>query len=241
MTETMKKVYIMTVLVAGLFAAACSGGSTDVDTTPRVRFVNVTTGMSSNGGFTANGQFVNGSALAFGQAAPACASVDPGTTSFGFGTANVGGTALSGNALATLNNQTVAAGGNYTMVATGSAASPQLYLIDNRFSPSLGSNQASVRFLNLAPGPNPVPNIFAVFNNWPPLTGDEVVTAGALVGTPSEFKTVASGALTFWFLIGHQIETLESNAVTLQAGSVNTFAIVPKTSGGFQLMNIPQC
>jgi hypothetical protein len=241
MTHSMKRVYIMPLLVAGLFAAACGGGLTDLNTPPRVRFVNVTTGMSGNGGFTTNGQFVSGSALAFGQTAQACATVDPVTTSFGFGTVNGGGTALSGNALATLNNQAVAAGGNYTMVATGSAASPQLYLIDNRFAGALGSNQAAVRFLNLAPGPNPIPNIFAVFNAWPPLTDGAVVAPGVLVGTPSEFKIMASGPITFSFLIGHQIETLESNAVTLQAGTVNTFAIVPKTSGGYQLINIPQC
>src|SRR4029079_19734227 len=158
------------IVVITVFVPGCSDGPTDVDTKAKVLCVNVTTGMSSNGGFTANGQFVIGSALAFGQAAPACARVDPGTKSFGFGTANDGGTALSGNALATLNSQIVATGGNYTMVATGSAASPQLYLIDNRFSASVGSTQAAVRFLNLAPGPNAVPNIFAVFNTWPPLT-----------------------------------------------------------------------
>jgi hypothetical protein len=38
-----------------------------------------------------------------------------------------------------------------------------------------------------------------------------------------------------------QLETLESNPVTLPAGSVNTFAIIPKTSGGFELINIPRC
>src|SRR4051812_48994544 len=123
----MKTVLITPVLVAVLFAPACGGGPTAGDTTPKVRFFNATTGMSGSGGFTTNGQFVPGSALAFGQSTQTCALVDPGATSLGFGTANAGGTALTGNALAMLNNQTVAAGGNYTMVATGSAASPQLY------------------------------------------------------------------------------------------------------------------
>ena len=237
----MKRAYIVPLLAAGLFCAGCGGGSTETDLTPKVRFVNATTGISGNSGFTANGQFVNGFVVGFGQTAQGCASVAPGATSFGFGLANAGGTALAGDALMTLNNQTIVAGGNYTMVATGSAASPQLYLIDNRYSGSVGSNQAAVRFLNLAPGPNPVPNIFSVFKEWPPVTDGSVVAPGLLVGTPSNFKLTASGAVTYWFLIGHEMETLASNAVTLPAGSANTFAIVPKTSGGYQLIDIPQC
>ena len=235
----MKRVYIMPLLVAGLFAAACGGGLTDVDTTPRVRFVNVTTGISGNSGFTANGQFVAASAPGSGQSVQGCAPVAPGTTSFGFGLANAGGTALAGDALMTLNNQTIAAGGNYTLAATGSAASPQLYLIDNSYAGSVGSNQAAVRFLNLTPGPNPIPNIYSVFTAWPPVDG--AFAPGVLVGTPSDFKTIASGSTKFWFLIGHQFETLDSAAVTLQAGSAHTFGIIPKTSGGAQLINIPQC
>ena len=132
----MKNALIMPLLAAVLFAAGC-GGATDVSTTANMRYFNATTGMTGSGAFTTNGQFVTGSALAFGQSTQTCAPVDPGATSFAFGTTNASGTALTGNALATLNNQTVAAGGNYTMVATGSAASPQLYLLDNSFSGSL--------------------------------------------------------------------------------------------------------
>src|SRR5829696_712757 len=98
MTETMKKVHFAPILVAALFAAACGDGSTAVDTTPKVRFLNATIGLSGSGGFTKNGQFVTGSALAFGQSTQTCVPVDPGATSFGFGTANAGGTALTGNA-----------------------------------------------------------------------------------------------------------------------------------------------
>jgi len=238
----MKTILIMPILATAVFAAACGGaGPTDASTTAQVRYFNATTGIAGSGGFTTNGQFASGSALAFGQSTQTCAPLDPGATSFGFGTANVGGTALTGNALATLNNQTIAAGGNYTMVATGSAASPQLYLIDNNFSGSLGTNQAAVRFLNLAPGPNTLPNIFYVFSAWPPVADGALIAPSVLVGTPSEFKTMPSGAATFSFLIGHQLETLESNPFTLQAGSVNTFAIVPKTSGGFELIKIARC
>jgi len=236
----MRTVLTMPLLAVGLFAAAC-GGATDVSTTANVRYFNATTGMTGSGAFTANGQFATGSALAFGQSTQACAPVDPGATSFGFGTANVGGTALTGNALATLNNQTVAAGGNYTMVATGSAASPQLYLLDNSFSGSLGTNQAAVRFLNLAPGPNTLPNVFYVFTSWPPVESSALFEASLLVGAPSTFRAVASGPTSFSIIIGHLIETLNTASVSLQAGTVNTIAIVPNPSGGHQLINIPRC
>ena len=237
----MKTVLIMPVLGALLLAAACGDdGPTDVSTTARVRYFNATMGMTGSGAFTTNGQFVAGSALAFGQSTPTCAPADPGATSFGFGTANAGGTALTGNALVTLNNQTVAANGNYTFVATGSAASPQLYLLDNSFAGSMSSNQAAVRFLNLAPGPNTIPNIFGVFAGGLPPAGT-IIQLNMLVGAPTEFKTVTSGPNAFTYLIGHQLETLTDVTVNLQAGTVNTLAIVPKTSGGYELINIPRC
>ena len=59
-----------------------------------------------------------------------------------------------------MNNQSITAGGNYTVVATGSATSPTLFLLDNTVSGSLGTNQAAVRFVNLAPG---TANPFTVF------------------------------------------------------------------------------
>jgi hypothetical protein len=235
----MKKVLMVPVLAAALFAAACGGGSTEVDLTPRVRFFNATTGMTGSGGFTTNGQFAT--ALAFGQAAQSCATLDPGTTSFGFGAANPAGTGLSGAAISTLNNQSITAGGNYTMVATGSAASPQLYLLDNNYSASLNTNQAAVRFVNLAPGPASLPYIFYVFTSWPPVQDGALFEPSLLVGSPSKFRPVASGTTSFTTIIGHAMETVNTNPVNLQAGTVNTIAIVPNPSGGHQLIVIPRC
>lgn len=237
----MKKVLNIPLLATVLFTAACGGGTTEVDTTARVRFFNATTGMTGSGGFTTNGQFATGSALAFGQSAQTCATVDAGSASFGFGAANTGGTGLSGAAISTLNNQTVTGGGNYTMVATGSAASPQLYLLDNSFSGSVATNQAVVRFVNLAPGPATLPNIFYVFTAWPPLESSALFEASLLVGSPTAFRTMASGTTSFTTIIGHQLETVNTNPVNLQAGTVNTIAIVSNPSGGHQLINIPRC
>ena len=87
----MNRVVIMPALAALLFAAACGGedGPTTVDTRVSVRFINMTSGMSGSGGFTANGQFVAGSALASGQVAQTCSKLDGGQTSFGFGAVNL--------------------------------------------------------------------------------------------------------------------------------------------------------
>jgi hypothetical protein len=237
----MNKFRVMPFLVPLLFTAACGDGPTAASTTAKVRFFNATTGMSGPGGFTTNGEFATGSAVGFGQSAQTCASVNAGSTSFGFGAANTDGTGLSGAALSTLNNQTIKGGGNYSMVASGSAASPQLYLLDNSFSGSVGTNQAAVRFVNLAPGPAPLPNVFYVFTSWPPVQDGALFEASLLVGSPSAFKTVASGPTSFTTIIGHQMETVNTSQVNLQAGTVNTIAIVPNPSGGHQLIIIPGC
>jgi hypothetical protein len=191
--------------------------------------------------FTANGQFATGSGLAFGQATQTCPTVDAGSTSFSFGAANPGGTGLSGNALATLIGQSTTAGGNCTMVATGSAASPQLYLLDNDFSGTLGANQAAVRFVNLSPGPNPIPNVFNVFAGGLPPSGTLIAT-NVFVGTPTTFRTVTSGANAIMAMIGHNLATRTDATLNLQAGTVNTIAIVPNTvADGFRLVKIPRC
>jgi len=236
----MKKASFMPVLVTVLFAAACGGddGPTSAGPSARVRFFNATKGMTGSGGFTTNGEFAAGSALALGQATQTCATVKAGATSFGFGAANTSGTGLSGSALATLNGQSITDGGNFTVVATGSAPSPTLFLLDNNFPGSLGTNQAAVRFVNLAPG---AANPFTVFTGVLGAGGTLTATDIA-VGSPTTFSTVASGSNAFTILHGHDI-VVAGNAATLnlQGSSVNTLAIVPTASGGFELINLPRC
>ena len=236
----MKKLLVMPVLATVLFTAACreDGGPTASGPRASVRFFNATT-MTGSGGFTTNGQFATGSALAFGQSTPTCATVDAGSTTFGFGAANTGGTGLSGNALATLNNQSLTAGGNFTVVATGSATSPTLFLLDDTFAGSLATNQAAVRFVNLAPG---APNTFNVFTGVLG-NGGTLMATDLTVGAPTAFSAVTSGSNAFTILNGHDIVVSGSAAtLTLQAGTVNTIAIVPNaTSAGYRLVNLPRC
>lgn len=241
----MKQVRAMPALAMVLLAAACGGdGPTDVDTAASVRFFNATTDMAGSGAFTTNGQFASGSALAFGQSTQACSTVEAGATSFGFGAANAAGTGLGGDALATLSDQSITEAGNFTVAATGSAASPAVFVLSNDFSAStLASTQAAVRFVNLAPGTGENPNIFNV------LTGDigsgptAVFATQLAAGAPSAFRAVASGSSAYSILLGHSVAVTGSAAtLDLQAGTVNTIAIVPDpASGSFQLINIPRC
>ena len=237
----MKKVLVMPVLAAVLFAAACKedGGTTPEVPAGGVRFFNAMRAMAVAGGFTMNGQFVSGSAVGSGQSTATCAKVDGGSTSFGFGAANTGGTALSGNTLATLNNQSLAASGNYTVAAVGSGAHALLFLLDNNFSGSLGSNQAAVRFVNLAPSMNP----FSVLSGTTGSGTTTPVASNIALGSPTTFTTVTSGSHAYTVLNG-QNTAISGSAGTLdlKAGSVNTIAIAPgTTAGSFQLINIPRC
>ena len=150
--ERMKKVLIMPVLAAAMFAGACSkdGDPTTVDTTAKVRFFNVVWNAPDGIGFTTSGQFATGSALAYGQSTQTCSTLNAGNTSFGIGLANPNGAGLTSSPLATLNNQTITGGGNYTVLAGGNVAHPSVVLLDNSFSGTLGTNQAALRFVNLA-------------------------------------------------------------------------------------------
>jgi hypothetical protein len=210
--------------------------------TANVRFVNATTGMAGSGGFTANGQFAAGSALALGQSTQ-CSAVSAGSTAFGFGAANPGGTGLSGSALATSSGQSITVGGSYIVAATGPATGPTIFLLDDSYSGTLPSNRAAVRFVNLAPGTSTTPNNFAIFLGTFG-AGGTLHAANPAVGAPTTFTAVPSGSNAFSVIRNHEVPpaiTGTPGTLNLQAGSVNTIAIVPTASGGVQLVNLPRC
>jgi hypothetical protein len=242
----MKKILIMQVLATALLTGACSEDHADPTTIPEttatVRFFNATTGMTESGGFTTNGQFTSGSALGFGQASQTCSTVDAGPTSFAFGATNSGGTALSGNTLASLDNQTLTAGGSYTVVATGSATNPALFIFDNKLAWSLGATEAAVRFVNLAAGTDTVPNTYVVYKG--PVGLGTIIGSNIAFGAATGFTIVQGGSNQFSVLKlpGHVIAVEGSAGVLdLSAGTVNTVAILPNSSGGLQLVNVSKC
>ena len=239
----MEKGVILRVLMATVFAAACGAGGEStapepVDPRPSVRFFSAMRAMAGPGGFTTNGQFVSGSALGANQSTATCVKLDAGSASFGFGAANTGGTGLSGGALATLSNQSIAASGNYTVAAAGSGVHALLFLIDNNFSGSLGSNQAAVRFVNLAPAATPHTVLSGTGSG-----STTTVASNLALGASSTFTTVTSGSSAYTVLNGQNtVISGSAGTLNLQAGSVNTIAIAPGAAAGtFQLINIPRC
>ena len=237
----MTRVRLVQVLAAVMLAAACGedgeGGATGPDTQASVRFVNATTG---SGGFTANGQFAAGSALASGQAAQTCSKVAPGTTIFGFGAANAGASALSGNPLVSSNEESIVAGGKYTVLATGPAASPTLFVFANTLSSELSANQAGIRFANFAANTGTTVNNYVFYHGA--IGGNSPLALNMPFGAVSTFTLVPSGATTFSVLqVPGHTPVIESSPATLQGGSVNTMALVRNASGGVQLMHLPRC
>ena len=237
----MKKVAVMPVLAAMLVVAACGdGGPTDTDTRAQVRFFNVVWNASSSIGFTTNGEFASGSALAYGQSTQTCSQLDAGTTSFGIGVANAGGTALSGNTIVTLDNQTIAAGGNYTVLAGGNVLHPSVVLLDNSFSGTLGSSQAAVRFVNLAAS-SEFP--FTVLKGTAGSGSTTVVQTDIAFRSATPFSSVTNGSNAYTIMHGQELAVSGSDAtLNLQGGTVNTVVIVRNPlTGNFNLVNVPRC
>ena len=233
----------MPALGALLFAAACGGDEgtgTETDTRVSVRFVNMTTGLSGSGGFTAKGQFVPGSALASGQVAQTCSKLDGGQTSLGFGVANAAGTGLSGSELTTLVNETISAGGDYTLVAAGLATSPTLHLFSNGFSGSLSTSQAAVRFVSFVPQTGTTVFNYVFYSG--PIAGNSPIVTNLPFGVPSGYTVLTVGANSFSALQTPGANILLSGSpVTLKASSGNTIALSRDASGGYQMFTLPRC
>ena len=238
----MKKSLFVPILAVALVMGACDededGGPTGVGTTANVRLVNAVTGTTSPLVFTANGSVV-GSAQTFGAVSTTCATVPSGSRTIAFGTANAGGTAISGNAFSTT-TRNFAGGDNVTLIASGSATNPTLTVLNNnQFTGNLGATQAAVRFINL------VPTTGGTATNVDVFTGtNTTASASALAfGTPSTFTTINAGTNTFTVRRAGGTTTLvDASGLTLSAGSANTVGVIPNATGtGFQLINIGRC
>ena len=235
----MKKVLAMPVLAAVLFAASCGDDPTAV-AAPKVRFFNAVWNAPDGIGFTTNDQFAAGSALAYGQSTQTCSTLDAGNTTFGIGLPNATGTALNSNTLATLRDQTLSDGGDYTVLAGGNVIHPSVVLLDNRFSGTLGANQAVVRFVNLAASSEFPFSVLkgTVGSGTTTVVQNDIAFRGA---TP--FSTVTSGSNAYSIMYD-QAAVISGSAATLnlQGGTVNTVVIVRNpSSNNFELINVPSC
>ena len=225
--------------LAALGMAACDDGdTTEPRETASVRFVNAVSGASGNLILTANDDAV-GSALAFGSFSNACALVDAGDDiDLAFGTANTGGTGIA----STLGTSTVdlATGGNFTIVAAGTAANPQLFVLNNTTTAPTGSN-AALRFISTVPGTD----AFDVFlsSNGTTLT-TPIATNLTFGGTGSGFVTLPAGTGTLVFTDAGTTDVALTvpSTTTLTAGQVGTVLLAPNAAGtGFQTINLSGC
>ena len=239
----MQRAHVIPGLVAVLFAAACGDDPTAVATPAKVRFFNAVWNTQDNVGFTTNDQFAAGSALAYLQSSQACSTLDAGNTAFGIGLANASGTALNSATFVTLPNQSIIDGGNYIVLAGGNVIHPSVVLLDNRFSGTLGANQAAVRFVNLAGGSEGPVDVLRGTAGSGSTTAVQT-NMGFRDATP--FSTVTSGSNAYTVTYNNSSQPLISGSdgtLNLQAGTVNTIVIsrLNPPSGTFKLINVPGC
>jgi hypothetical protein len=240
----MKKILFTPILAAALLTAACGDGATDVPTTAQVRFFNAVWNTQDKVGVTTNSAFAAGSALAYLQTSQTCTTLDAGSASFGAGLANAAGTALNSETFATLDNQTIARGGDYTILSGGNVVHPSIVLLDNSFTGKLGANEAAVRFVNLAGGSEgPVTVLKGNLGNGP----TTVVQASMGFRDATAFSVVTSGTnaytVTYASSPDQALTSDIEGTLNLQAGTVNTFVIsrLNPPSGSFALISVPGC
>lgn len=223
-------------LAAGLIAftlAACDDkdeGPTGVGNRATVRFVNATSDVAALN-FTVNGAAQTGAQnLVFG-AQSTCVDINTGATTFG-------GTVVGGTAFGSTFSQALATGGEYTVVATGTATNPTYLFLNNQATaPVVG--RARLRIVNAVPGVT-ASDIFVTAPNAA-LGTATASNIGFNVGTT--FLDVPAGQTQIRFTnTGTQTVSYTSAPFTVAAGSTQTIGIAPgATAGTFRTFVIEPC
>lgn len=238
MKYTIRKVFPVLVFAA-LGAAACEDKDTTGPTeTTDVRFVNAIADASGNLILTANNNAV-GSSLGFGQFSSQCVAVNSGNAiNLAFGTANTGGTGIASTLGTATANFT--SGGDFTVIAAGTAANPQLFVINNATTTPTGSN-AALRFLSAIQGSD----AFDVFLSSDGTTLTTPIASNLTFGaTGSGFVTVPAGTGTLVFTEAGttDIAFTVPSSMTLTAGQVRTVLLAPDAEGtGFSTVTLAGC
>ena len=229
---------ILPALAMALGAAGCSDDSdvSGLETTASIRFVNAIADAPGNLLLTANGTAV-GSALGFASQASACTTVDAGTTVLELNAATSGGTGVAGSLLTT-QSANLAGGGDYTVIATGTAANPQfLVLSNNSFDGNVGSTQTAVRFVNLMTSGQRTFNIFTGSNMFGDPTYSDLT-----FGSWTPYTRMGAGGQTYIFTNPNDEEIFRTTGqLNLEGGETYTIAVMPTATGGFLLMPITGC
>ena len=229
------------VAMATLGLAACDDvDGVDNPPPPRVsiRFVNMIVDAQGNVLLTANSTRI-GSALAFGTAATTCPSIEPGTTSLAFGAANASGTAIA-NSFGTLTHEFTEAG-DFTVIATGIAASSQLLIFNDEPVPMPAAGNAAVRFLNAVPGTA----VYDVYATAPGAILETPVVTNLTFGTTANaFVELPLGSTQITFTTaGTKTVVLALPALlTLVAGDATNVMLAPRAGlPGFQALTVTRC
>ena len=224
-------------LALAALTAACENDDDIVNVgtnnTASVRFVNAVQG-SGNMALTANGSMV-GSAQTFGPNSSVCSTVNTASpASFAFGTANSGGTGISGTA--TSFNQTLASGGNYTVVATGTAANPSYIFLNNTPTTAASAGFANVRFVN-ATGASSF-DAFATTGGAALGTASATGLNAATSASASSFMTVPITNNTFTFTTaGSTTPVSSTSSGSFNSGGNYTVLLLPgATAGTYQTL-----
>lgn len=228
------------VAIMAIGAVACDDDSdpTTVTSQARVRFVNAITDVSGNILLTANNTAV-GAPLAFGAAAGTCTLVNAGATNLAFGTPNTGGTGIA-TSIGTA-TQTFAANGDFTILATGTAANPQLLVFNNRPTTTPTAGNAALRIVSAVPGTT----MFDVFATVPGGTLTTPIVSDLAFGTTNNaFVTVPVGATQLTFTEAGTTDVIFTvpTQLSLTSGAARTVVLLPTTTGaGFQMVTLQGC
>ena len=229
---------ILPALAMALGAAGCSddSGVSGLETTASIRFVNAIPDAQGNLLLSANGNAI-GSTLGFAAQAPTCTTVDAGTTVLSLNASTSGGNGAAGSLLTT-QSANLAAGGNYTVIATGAAADPQfLVLSNNSFDGNVGSTQTAVRFVNLMTSGQRTFNIFTGANMFGDPTYSDLT-----FGSWTPYTKMGAGGQTYIFTNPDDEEIFRTTGqLNLEGGETYTIAVMPTATGGFLLMPITGC
>lgn len=235
----MKPRYMLPVIALGLIGVtACddkSGGGTGIGTTntARVQFVNAIRGSStSNLLLTSNGSVV-GSSQPFGSGQTTCSTVQAGTATLAYGTANTAGTGI-GTSLGT-SSASFASGGSYTVVATGASTAPALLVLNNAPASTATSGNVNVRFVN-ATG---LPMDFFTSSGT---TVGTATSSGIGVNASSTFVVVPATNNTLTFRSAGTTSTAFQTAATFTSGGNYTVVLMPNATGtNYQTLVLNGC
>jgi hypothetical protein len=228
-------------VMAVLGLPACDSADAVVNPPPpqvSIRFVNTIVDAQGNILLTADDIPV-GSALAFGAAGATCTEIDAGTTNLAFGTANAGGTAIT-TSLGTLTRD-FTANGDFTVIATGIAAFPQLLVFSNDPATAPPVGNAALRFVNAVPGSPPL-DVFAAApgaNLGTRIAQDLTfgTTTNAFINVP-----ITATQLTFTTAGTTNVVFAIPTPLTLASGDVRTVLLAPMAgTSGFQTITVQGC